>query len=305
MTEHSSKAIRERMIKIVLRWAARWNTILSLSKSVSLTALMDPLNPPTDPDLPSILEEVESATILGLEFVRRGARPLACIKSILQRSAACTRRLLSLTLEGQLRLDTLISIYKSKALSLYSHSLPFAPPNSYSLTSLQSAHDDFARGILSLPDNTPGYLAAAEVGLIDLDLSHAKAAILLHHRINDTLTPLMLNWSQAPLGVTSNTQVQTLLTLIGSPLSVKHLIRSPYHGVKKAINILIHTVQFDRYKSQIMADQPSLHPLLKYKQSTAIDTAISLVPANTASRSDRNKQTGTESQKGKSPLESH
>ena len=116
---------------------ARWNTILSLSKSVSLTALMDPLNPPTDPDLPSILEEVESATILGLEFVRRGARPLAYIKSILQRSAACTRRLLSLTLEGQLRLDTLIFIYKSKALSLYSHSLSFAPPNSYSLTSLQ------------------------------------------------------------------------------------------------------------------------------------------------------------------------
>ena len=115
---------------------------------------------------------MESATILGLEFVRRGARPLAYIKSILQ-SAACTRRFLSLSLEGQLRLDALIFIYKSKALSLYSHSLPFAPPNSYALTSLQLAHDDVARGILSLPDNTPGYLAAAKVGLIDLDLAQA------------------------------------------------------------------------------------------------------------------------------------
>ena len=166
--------------------------------------------------------------------------------------------------------------------------MPFAPPNSYALTSLQSAHDDFARGILSLFDNTPGYLAAAEVGLIDLDLAHAKAAILLHHRISnnlsDTLTPLMLNGSQAPLGVSSNTQVQNLLTLIGSPLSVKHLICSPYLSVKKAINILIHTAQFDRYKSLILADQPSLHPLLKYKRSTAIDTAISLAPAKMARR---------------------
>ncbi len=77
------------------------------------------------------------------------------IKNILQRSAACTRRLLSL----------ITNIYiQSKALSLYSHSLPFAPPDSYAHKPTISPHDDFARGVLSLPENTPGYLAAAEVG---------------------------------------------------------------------------------------------------------------------------------------------
>jgi hypothetical protein len=281
-----SWAVRERMIKIVLRWASRWNTILSLSKSKSLTALIDPNK--TQADLQSILQEVESATILGLEFVRRGARPLTYIKNILQRSAACTRRLLSLTLEGQLRLDTITFIYKSKALSLYSHSLPFAPPDSYALTSLQTAHDDFARGVLSLPENTPGYLAAAEVGLLDLDLAHAKAAILLHHRIannlSDTLTPTMLDWPLAPHGLSSTSQCQNLLTLIGSTLTVKLMICSPYLRIKHSINILIHKAQFARYKANILSGKPSLHPILNYKRSTDIDRAISRAPAKKARR---------------------
>ena len=44
------------------------------------------------------------------------------------------------------------------------------------------------------------------------------------------------------------------------------------------------TAQFDRYKSLILTGQPSLHSLLKYKRSTAIDMAISLAPAKMARR---------------------
>jgi hypothetical protein len=100
----------------------------------------------------------------------------------------------------------------------------------------------------------PVWHAAAELGVLDMDLQADKARILMHHRImnngEDDLTRKMMDWELGVGGKTEKTNIREALTRVGSGYAVEEIVRLNYRALKHDINMVVRQEQEKRWKRQ-------------------------------------------------------
>jgi len=225
---------RKALLIACLQWAAKWDLIVSLPKCFLFSTY-----PPTSPTIINghVFKDVEGLTHLGVGMDRKGVFSFAKVrKDLIDLSNKHAQLIAAGATLGKLRADIGLFLFGSRALSLASHALPVSDPNSYRVSLLDNSQALFARRFLSLPDNFPGEIAKAELGLISYNLRATRAQLLLLVRTlqnpSDKLTQHLLTWSLNPRGKSMLDIADEHMAVLGITAPLQSLAAKPYPAVK-------------------------------------------------------------------------
>ena len=280
----TSELQRHNIVLRVLQWADRWNTTISIDKSV-YASFINSLEARRFEA--SLFKEVEKVKIVGLTLFKDGLNPPPALKAIMARAASKARSLLAPTRGIPLRFDVIAFLYDKFCFSILSHSRPFIQAGSSNCANLQLAQDTFALDALQLSPSTSPLLAASELGIYDMDLVCAKDALLLHHRlannVSDQITIRLLSCPITEAKQDSHALAQLDLSLLGIHLPIALLLRHHYLPFKQLIKASLHSTQQSRYSSSLLIIHPTFqflrlakpywgmdHTILKLKSQDAI-----------------------------------
>ena len=157
-------------------------------------------------------------------------------------------------LENSLSFGAVNFLYKTYAESILTHSLPFMEHEGYAQKKLQTAQDEFVESVMRSKGRYPVWQAAAEMGVLDMDLQADKVRILMHHRImnngEDDLTRKMMDWELGEGGKTEKTKVGEALKRVGSGYTVEGIVRLNYGALKHEIKRVVQQEQEKRWKRE-------------------------------------------------------
>ena len=244
---------REQMVGTVLRWMRRWNVKVKNEKSAYFSEKgMDERERSESMD--QLLKEVEKVTVLGISIMKEGIEPMVYVKELLRRVGKRTKVALEGGLENSLSFGVVNFLYKTYAESILTHSLPFMEHEGYAQKKLQSAQDEFVESVMRSKGKYPVWQAAAEMGVLDMDLQADKARILMHHRImnngEDDLTRKMMDWELGEGGKTEKTKIGEALKRVGSGYTVEGIVRLNYWALKHDIKRVVQQEQEKRWKRE-------------------------------------------------------
>ena len=134
----------------------------------------------------------------------------------------------------------------------------------------------------------PVWQAAAELGVLDMDLQADKAKILMHHRImnneEDDLTRKMMDWEVGVGGKTEKTKIGEALARVGSGYTVEQIVCINYRALKHEINMVVQQEQEKRWKRESSRSKTEFKRGAERKGQWGMERLLAQCPAEMARR---------------------